>query len=1137
MKLLKKLLLINWHYIEHELIEFTGINFLTGKNASGKSTIIDALQLLVLGDTSGNFFNKAANDYSQRTLKGYLRGEIADDGGTGFIYLRNGIFSSYIVAEFYDTIKKKPFCFGVVFDVYREDKPTHRFFLLEQPIPEHQFIIDNTPMDYQTLRNHFNSTGKTKYQFFDTNKSYRTAFRGKMGGLNEKFFNLFKKAVPFSPIMDIEKFICDFVCDVSSRIDITDMQDNIRHYKQLEQEVGYVKERIERLTDISSKFKDFDTEQKRLQKQHYLMQRARLQDAEDKITELKEKVKQNNEAIAKLLSQVAEKEEESKQLENKKTELLEEKFQSDLYKKIERLEKQLADLIEQQKQLDKLRHELAKLMTKTGASWKRALKVYYKEIASPDSADHFSLLQDAASYLSAIKADDLISHKIEQELKREQLQQIRSQMKDFQNKAHELFFAVNTRLKKATQQATELEKVIANLKKGIKPYDGKLLELRLEIQNQLKAQYNRDIPVEIFCELIDLRDKKWQNSIEGYLHTQKFYLIVPPECFVSALKIYDQLKFEREFYDIGLVDIGKLQELNPRVEKGSLAEEVITDNPYARVYADYLLGRVMKCEQVEDLRSHRTSVTPTGMLYHNFTARQINPQRWKTPYIGKQALKKQLEIKEKEFVELTQEIKAIEVRFDILEGLKEVEPLAEDSINHITGSLRQLQAYPDLVRERRQIEETIKGLDLSYLDKLDQAIAQVDKQKKEVAKICEQLKTKKIVAENENKNIIEEKIPQQERERDNLRQKIEENYTAEWIQETGEPRFLKELQKRGSPDKITKAFHSQLERTRSQAEKKWRELVSVRSDYNRDYKMSYDINIPENTPFDEELKELRDTHLADYEAKIKDAREKAQKQFQEDFISKLKQNIDTVKGQITELNDALKSVAFGRESYRFEVKPNPNYKKFYDMITDTMLLEGFNLFSQAFQAKHRDAIDELFKQIVDVGEGDLTADERAELEKNIEKFTDYRTYLNFDLISKDESGQESRLSKTISKKSGGETQTPFYISVLASFVRVYRIQEISRRRQSKTLRLIVFDEAFSKMDHQRIQESIKLLRNLGLQAVICAPTEKIADITPLVDRTLCVTRGNESTVVRAFDPKILEDEDELPGEHHQSAAR
>ena len=59
------------------MIEFSNINFLTGKNGSGKSTIIDALQLLLLGDTRGNFFNKAANDRTERTLEGYLRGEIS----------------------------------------------------------------------------------------------------------------------------------------------------------------------------------------------------------------------------------------------------------------------------------------------------------------------------------------------------------------------------------------------------------------------------------------------------------------------------------------------------------------------------------------------------------------------------------------------------------------------------------------------------------------------------------------------------------------------------------------------------------------------------------------------------------------------------------------------------------------------------------------------------------------------------------------------------------------------------------------------------------------------------------------------------------------------------------------------------
>ncbi len=74
MKKLKRMLLIHWHNYEKELISFDMINFLTGKTAAGKSTIIDALQLVLLGDTTGSFFNKAANQKSARTLKSYLFG-------------------------------------------------------------------------------------------------------------------------------------------------------------------------------------------------------------------------------------------------------------------------------------------------------------------------------------------------------------------------------------------------------------------------------------------------------------------------------------------------------------------------------------------------------------------------------------------------------------------------------------------------------------------------------------------------------------------------------------------------------------------------------------------------------------------------------------------------------------------------------------------------------------------------------------------------------------------------------------------------------------------------------------------------------------------------------------------------------
>ena len=60
MKKLTRLLLIHWYTYDRELIEFENINFLTGKTAAGKSTIIDALQLVLLGDTNGNFFNKTS---------------------------------------------------------------------------------------------------------------------------------------------------------------------------------------------------------------------------------------------------------------------------------------------------------------------------------------------------------------------------------------------------------------------------------------------------------------------------------------------------------------------------------------------------------------------------------------------------------------------------------------------------------------------------------------------------------------------------------------------------------------------------------------------------------------------------------------------------------------------------------------------------------------------------------------------------------------------------------------------------------------------------------------------------------------------------------------------------------------------
>ena len=93
-KALSKICLNNWHYIERKVLSFSeGINFFTGHSGSGKSTVIDALQIVLYANTDGRgFFNKAAADDSDRSLIEYLRGMISVGDNNEGKYIRNRNF-------------------------------------------------------------------------------------------------------------------------------------------------------------------------------------------------------------------------------------------------------------------------------------------------------------------------------------------------------------------------------------------------------------------------------------------------------------------------------------------------------------------------------------------------------------------------------------------------------------------------------------------------------------------------------------------------------------------------------------------------------------------------------------------------------------------------------------------------------------------------------------------------------------------------------------------------------------------------------------------------------------------------------------------------------------------------------------
>lgn len=261
MILLKRMLLLNWYGFSHQMIAFDRINFLTGANGIGKSTLIDAMQIEMLGEAQGGFFNKAANDGNTRSLAGYL----CCDDGDNVCYLREGRFNTHLAMELFDDIQQNCPTLGVAFECYRSEASIdHRFYIDNRAIPSHHWLDHpkrpSTAKEVkQEIDGAHSSKGRRKAGMFDRDKEYRDQLGRSLGDTNERYFSLFKKAVPFTPIHDIRDFITQFVCD-QGMVDVTVLQENIDQYNTMESYLVNLRARIVDLEIIGSSQRSYEKE-------------------------------------------------------------------------------------------------------------------------------------------------------------------------------------------------------------------------------------------------------------------------------------------------------------------------------------------------------------------------------------------------------------------------------------------------------------------------------------------------------------------------------------------------------------------------------------------------------------------------------------------------------------------------------------------------------------------------------------------------------------------------------------------------------------------------------------------------------------------------------------------------------------
>ena len=998
MKKLKKILLINWLYFSKEVIEVGDVNFLTGKNGAGKSTVIDALQIVLLGETNARNFNLAANERSQRTLDGYLRADMDENNP----YSRRGKdFSTYIVCEFEDDVEHNSFVCGVMFDCRSDGSKHDHFFIYVGKLPENCFVEDGEAMDIHDLRK-FLKQNFSRAEVYDTQWEYRRNMLSRWNVHNEQVLRMMKKAVSFRPIVDIQQFITENICDIPDKPDIEAMQQNIRNYKRHEQLAQQQEEKLTALQEISTLYREMTRSVDRWRVQSFLVQWAQKEDMQAQI-DSREQEKRN--CLSELTA------------------------------------------------ADTAIEDLAGQVQRT-----------YARLSSGECAifsQEQTVFEDARQAAAAL-SDALAKA------------------------AHQL----GDKVAELQQQLTEKQTALADLRRNIKDYPRGLLPFRAKLAEELEQQAGTPVAVDILADVLEIEDERWRGAVEGYLNNQKFYFLVEPAYYEQALRIYNKLKWEKSLNAYGLVDIGTLRErehIDP--QSGSLAEKVETGNALARTYMDYLLGRVMCCDTVEQLRGYRTAITDEGMLYQGYVARALRRDRMEDAAAGLQT-----EISHRKPI-----WKAV--------SQQKAPMLTPYYVRNIVPQRQADFLYrAELEEEINAIDEQVSHLDLLWLDQQKQLIAEISD---EIAALSHQREVQiahKAKLEERIRQLDEEILPEQYRSRTEMERRLAEIFSETYRDDVGLPRYRQELERLHRPDIVYRNFSNHHAQVVNEMENARAALLRARREYvERLGPCSFRVEADDNAEFDAERRVLEESELPQYRTKIRAARESAMEQFQNDFLSRLKSSIEQVQDQVKNLNRALRQAQFGTDSYQFRVDRNPDYAEYYDMIMAPELMEGdITLFSAQFQEKYGPLIDKLFSQITMADDTQLNARKQSELQENIERYTDFRTYLKFDLETTDQNGSKQLLSQTLNTKSGGETQTPFYIAVLASFAQLYRVSDTSSF--GNTVRLVVFDEAFNKMDSERIIESVRLLRKMGLQAIICTPPDKVSDIMPIADRTLLVDK-------------------------------
>ena len=1089
-KALSKICLNNWHYIDRKILSLSeGINFFTGHSGSGKSTVIDALQIVLYANTDGRgFFNKAAADDSDRSLIEYLRGMVNISENNEAQYLRNSNFSSTIVLELEQTNTKEKQCVGVVFDVETATNEIGRlFFWHTGGLLVNHYRADKRCLTTMEVREYLQrSFPQEGYYCGPSNERFRRQlYDVYLGGLDmEKFPRLFKRAIPFKMNIKLEDFVKEYIC-MEQDIHIEDMQESVMQYGRMRKRIEETLEEITCLKEIGEMYRNFDERREKVQLGEYQLQRLEMMRREAEVQEKRDRIQSLSQDNREFLEQKAMLETEEKAFQQEYDELLI-RLNNSGYKM---LETELAGLNEALERLDGSKARWTQTANRL-KEWKT------KEMTSNQTIWDIDRFASGGITLGELK-------------------RLKNALAQMRNELEEERREIDGELRRIKKEEKESREELKELKQGRKAYPKELEAARIELQNQIYKRTGTFVNVKILADLLDIRDERWHNAVEGYMGGNKLLLVVEPEYAKTAMEIYQKMD-KKKYYRAAVLDTEKVLEEKHEVRPGALAEEVIAKESYVREYIRFFLGNVMKCENIEELRNQRIGVTPDCMLYHSYRLQHINPENYtRRAYIGETSLRQRIRQLEERCNKLQEERLPLQDQLEEIRKLLDLESLIQPEEDYM-AQIQDARMIPEKERRKEQLTEQMKKLREDSVEALERQMEELANRKEEKKK---QVVAAEVQAEKccDKIEMLKDQIVDSEEELAEFRKDFQENTEYEEV-------FRKFLEARKSVnyEYLKSQVAKGLGELKNAMDDAYQRLVDRRSVYIRRYpNRTFSTSVKENSDYDKLLDSLQCDDLEKYRESAKEQARSAVEHFKDDFIFKIRSAIREAYQRRDELNRIISGLDFGKDKYQFVITRNKGADgKYYKMFMDDALQinpadlgntmdNQLNMFTMEHEEEYGEMMNELIN--IFIPPENATREELDEARKNMEKYADYRTYLSFDMqqIVQGEKNMTIGLGKMIKKNSGGEGQNPLYVALLASFAQVYRINLSPKVQRRPTLRLVVLDEAFSKMDAEKVASCISLIRGLGFQAIISATNDKIQNYLENVDKTFVYANPNK----------------------------